>query len=138
MYMADGIFNFKMADTSALLKAAKRLDQDALEKIFDLYAPVIYNYLLRLCQDPVQADQIVGDIFSRFLDQLAAGKGPRANLRSYLYQIAYHLFIDQARYSQRIAPIEIIEYMAPDMQPVQTEIESRALLDTVRRQSTTI
>jgi len=124
-------FNFKMTDTSALLKAAKRLDQDALEKIFDLYAPVIYNYLLRLCRDPIQADQIVGDVFSRFLDQLAAGKGPSTNLRSYLYQIAYHLFIDQARYSQRVAPIEIVEYIAPDMQPVQTEVENRALLDTV-------
>lgn len=120
-----------MADTSALLKAARRLDQEALEKIFDLFAPVIYNYLLRLSQDPVQADQIVGDVFSRFLDQLAAGKGPRTNLRSYLYQIAYHLFIDRSREYQRIAPIEIVEYLAPDTNPVQTEIENRALLETV-------
>lgn len=120
-----------MEDTSALLKAAKRLDQDALAQIFDLYAPIIYNYLLRLCQDPVQADQIVGDVFSRFLDQLAAGKGPRTNLRSYLYQIAYHLFIDQARDSQRVAPIEIVEFLATDTNSIQSEIENRALLDTV-------
>ncbi len=120
-----------MEDTSALLKAARQLDQVALEKIFDLYAPVLYNYLLRLCQDPIQADQIVGDAFSRFLDQLAAGKGPRTNLRSYLYQIAYHLFIDQTRDHQRVAPIEAVEYVASDMQSVQTEIENRALLDTV-------
>jgi RNA polymerase sigma-70 factor (ECF subfamily) len=120
-----------MSNTSALLKAAKRLDQDALAEIFDLYAPVIYNYVLRLCQDPVQADQIVGDVFSRFLDQLAAGKGPRTNLRSYLYQIAYHLFIDQARNRQRVAPIEIVNYLASDTHSIQTEIENRALLDTV-------
>lgn len=120
-----------MEDTSALLKAAKRLDQVALEKIFDLYAPLLYNYLLRLCQDPIQADQIVGDVFSRFLDQLAAGKGPRTNLRSYLYQIAYHLFIDQTREYQRVAPIEIVEYIEPDTESVQTEVEKRALLDTV-------
>ena len=123
--------NFIMADASALLKAAKRLDQDALEQIFDLYAPIIYNYLLRLCQDPVQADQIVGDVFSRFLDQVAARKGPRTNLRSYLYQIAYHLFIDQARDSQRIAPIEIVEFLATEANSIQSEIENRALLDTV-------
>ena len=120
-----------MANTSALLKAARRLDQAALEKIFDLYARAIYNYALRLSQDPVQADQIVGDVFSRFLDQVAAGKGPRKNLRSYLYQIAYHLFIDQARHSQRVAPIEIVEFIATDKDTVQTEIENRALLDTV-------
>jgi len=120
-----------MADTSALLKAAKRLDQDALAKIFDLYAPVIYNYLLRLGQDPIQADQIVGDVFAKFLDQLAAGKGPRTNLRSYLYQIAYHLFIDQTRDHQRVAPIEIAEYIAPENNAVQTQVENRALLDAV-------
>lgn len=123
--------NFEMENTSALLKAARRLDQVALEKIFDLYARVIYNYTLRLCQDPIQADQIVGDVFSKFLDQVAAGKGPRKNLRSYLYQIAYHLFIDQARYSQRVAPIEIVELIATDNNSVQTEIENRALLETV-------
>jgi RNA polymerase sigma-70 factor (ECF subfamily) len=120
-----------MEDTSALLNAARRLDQVALEKIFDLYAPVLYNYLLRLCRDPIQADQIVGDVFSRFLDQLAAGKGPRTNLRSYLYQIAYHLFIDQTRDSQRVAPIELVEYFAGAEQSVQTKVENRALLDTV-------
>ena len=121
----------KMADASALLKAAKRLDQAALAKIFDLYAPVIYNYILRLCQDPIQADQIVGDVFSRFLDQLAVGQGPRTNLRSYLYQTAYHLFIDQIRDHQRAAPIEIVEYVAPENDSVQTMVENRALLDAV-------
>lgn len=120
-----------MLDASALLKAAKLLDQDALAKIFDLYAPVIYNYILRLCQDPIQADQIVGDTFARFLDQLAVGQGPHTNLRSYLYQIAYHLFIDQALDHQRVAPIEIVDFMAPDMYSVQTVVENRALLDAI-------
>ena len=120
-----------MADSSALLKAAKRLDQDALTKVFDLYAPVIYNYILRLCQDPIQADQIVGDVFARFLDQVAAGKGPRTNLRSYLYQTAYHLFIDRTRDHQRVTPIELVEYLAAENSTVQTEVENRALLDTV-------
>jgi len=120
-----------MTDPSALLKAARRLDKGALEEIFDLYAPDIYNYVLRLCQDPVQADQVVGDVFSRFLDQLAAGKGPHTNLRSYLYQTAYHLFIDQAREIQRIAPIEIIDFFAPDSYTVQNAVENRALLDAI-------
>ena len=120
-----------MPNTSALLHAARKLDQDALTEIFDQYAPVIYNYVLRLCQDPIQADQIVGDVFSRFLDQLAARKGPRSNLRSYLYQIAYHLFIDQARDNQRVAPIEIIDFITTDANSIQNEVENRALLDTV-------
>jgi RNA polymerase sigma-70 factor (ECF subfamily) len=118
-------------DETALLKAAKCLDQAALAAIFDLYAPAIYGYILRLCQSPEQADQIVGDVFSKLLDKLADGKGPRTNLRSYLYQIAYHLFIDQTRYDQHIAPIEIVEYLSGESTTVHDEIENRALLDTV-------
>jgi len=118
-------------DEAALLKAAWALDQIALSQIFDLYAPLIYGYLLRLCHDPEQADQIVGDVFSKLLDKLSEGKGPRTNLRSYLYQIAYHLFIDQTRYDQHITPIEIVEYLRGDSDSVHEEIENRALLDTV-------
>ena len=118
-------------DETTLLKAARELDQVALAQIFDLYASPIYSYLLRLCHDSELADQIVGDVFSKLLEKLVEGKGPRTNLRSYLYQIAYHLFIDQTRYNQHIAPIEIVEYFSGDSDTVQDEIENRALLDAV-------
>jgi RNA polymerase sigma-70 factor (ECF subfamily) len=120
-----------MTDPSALLEAARRLDRGVLAEIFDLYAPEIYSYILRLCQDPIQADQVVGDVFSRFLDQLALGRGPQTNLRSYLYQTAYHLFIDQARETQRVSPIEIVDFFAPDNYTVQNAVENRALLDAI-------
>ena len=123
--------NTNKGDEVALLKAARELDQVALAQVFDLYSQPIYSYLLRLCHDPEQADQIVGDVFSKLLEKLSEGKGPRTNLRSYLYQIAYHLFIDQTRYNQNIAPIEIVEYLKGDPDSVQEEIENRALLDTV-------
>jgi RNA polymerase sigma-70 factor (ECF subfamily) len=120
-----------MTDPSALLKAARRLDKGALAEIFDLYASDIYNYVFRLCHDPIQADQVVGDVFSRLLDQLAIGKGPHTNLKSYLYQTAYHLFIDQAHEAKRIAPIEIVEFFAPEHYTVQNAVENRALLDAI-------
>jgi len=118
-------------DETSLLKAARELDQVALAQIFDLYASPIYSYLLRLSHDSELADQIVGDVFSKLLEKLVDGKGPRTNLRSYLYQIAYHLFIDQTRYNQHIAPIEIVEYFSGNSDTVQDEIENRALLDAV-------
>ena len=69
-------------DGVTLLKAAQKLDEDALTTIFDSYAPAIYKYALRLCHDPIEADNIVGDVFSQLLEQFAGGKGPRTNLRS--------------------------------------------------------
>ena len=86
------------------------MDQDALIKIFDLYAYRLYRYALRLCGDPLLADQIVGDVFAKLVDQFSAGKGPRAYLRSYLYEITYHQIIDEARYSQRRVSLEAADW----------------------------
>ena len=81
-------------------------NEEALVKIFDLYAPALYHYVLHICGDPVLADQIVGDVFTKLLDQLAAGNGPNTNLRSYLYETAYHRVIDEARDSKHQVPLE--------------------------------
>ncbi len=91
-----------------LLNAARRMNTEALVKIFDLYSSALYQYALRLCGDPVLADHIVGDVFVKLLDQLAAGNGPRSNLRSYLYETAYHRMIDETRYAKRRSPLEAV------------------------------
>jgi DNA-directed RNA polymerase specialized sigma24 family protein len=54
-----------------LLNAARNMDKDALVKIFDLYSSALFNYALRLCDDPLLADQIVGDVFAKLMEQLA-------------------------------------------------------------------
>jgi RNA polymerase sigma-70 factor, ECF subfamily len=95
-----------MKTDTTLLHAARMMNEDALVKIFDLYSAALYNYALRLCGDPVTADQIVGDVFVKLLEQFSSGNGPSTNLRSYLYEIAYHLIIDEARDSQRTVPLE--------------------------------
>ena len=82
------------------------LDQGAVAAIFDLYSRSIFRYTLRLCEDPLEADQIVGDVFNKFLEQVSRGGGPKTNLRSYLYQIAYHIFIDHVRERSRTVPID--------------------------------
>lgn len=95
-----------MDDDATLLKAARKLDQDALAAVFDCYAPVLYKYALRLCRDSAEADDIVGDVFTQLLKYLKEGKGPRDNLRSYLYQIAYHKVVDHARDRKHLTALE--------------------------------
>lgn len=118
-----------MQEESAVTVAARSLDQEALEAIFDEYAPALYKYLLRLGVDSQQADQIVGDVFVRLLDKFAEGKGPRTNLRSYLFQIAYHLVVDHARDRQRNAPLEAADFANNDRESVQSKAEDKILLD---------
>jgi RNA polymerase sigma-70 factor (ECF subfamily) len=119
-----------MNDESALLKAARRLDKHALTKIFNTYAPALYNYALRLCSDPIDADNIVGDVFAKLLEKLVAGQGPMTNLKAYLYQMAYHAIVDAARHDHRLAPLDAL-IDTPDKlkkASVQAHVEEREVL----------
>jgi RNA polymerase sigma-70 factor (ECF subfamily) len=116
-----------MQDETAVIAAAESLNQEALEAIFDEYAPALYKYLLRLGVGSQEADQIVGDVFVRLLEKIVEGKGPRTNLRSYLFQIAYHLVVDQARERQRTAPLDVYDSMKEDVEPVQAQAEEKML-----------
>lgn len=120
-----------MKDEPAVLAAASSLDQDALAAIFDEYAPAIYKYLLRLGVSPQEAEQTAGDVFARLLDKFSEGKGPRKNLRSYLFQIAYHLVVDESRMRQRNTSLEVAESMNDDMTSVQSLAEEKMLLDKI-------
>lgn len=78
-----------MKDTNPQTKPNRNPDSDELIAIFDQFAPAVYKYTVRLCHDPILADHIVGDVFAQLLEEVASGKGRPANLRCYLYQMAY-------------------------------------------------
>ena len=116
-----------MESESTLLNAAREMDEEALIKIFDLYSSALYKYALRLCSDPVMADHVVGDVFAKLLDQLSAGNGPDANLRSYLYQATYHRLIDETRISRRKISLETATWLREDAVPGSLSLEEQIL-----------
>lgn len=120
-----------MINEAALIEAASSLDQEALESIFDEYAPAIYKYLIRRGLGPQEADHTVGDVFARLLEKLSEGKGPRTNLRAYLFQTAYHLVVDRSRDRQRAAPLEIAETVEGETKSVHAQTEEAMLLETL-------
>ena len=122
-----------MKDESALLEAAVSLDQDALASVFDQYAPAIFKYLLRLGIGSQEADQITGDVFVRLLEKIKEGKGPRKNLRSYLFQTAYHLVVDQSRERQRTTTLDMADTVIQGSQPVFAMAEDKLLLEKLAK-----
>jgi RNA polymerase sigma-70 factor, ECF subfamily len=109
------------------------MDREALIQIFDIFSPVIYNYAFRLCSDPLMADNIVGDVFAKLLDHLSAGRGPSSNLRSYLYEMTYHMVVDEARYSQRTAQMESVDLQFRDENAANISVEDQILFKTIMR-----
>jgi len=116
-----------------LLAAARKMDGDALIQIFDLYASALYKYAFRLCNNAMVADQIVGDIFVKLLEHLSTGTGPSLNLRSYLYEMAYHLIVDEARHSQHWTQLEVIEATTSIGHSIAVSAEERVLFETALR-----
>lgn len=116
-----------------LLEVAKQMDRDALVKIFDLYSPAIYNYAFRLCGDSLVADYIVGDVFAKLLEHFSTGKGPTTNLRSYLFEMAYHLVVDETRHSHRAAPLEKVDLQKPDGFSTHLDAENRIIFEAIQR-----
>jgi RNA polymerase sigma-70 factor (ECF subfamily) len=114
-----------------LLEAARNMNREALIEIFDLYSSALYNYALRLCNDPLRADHIVGDVFAKLLDQWSVGHGPNSNLRAYLYETTYHLVVDETRYFNREAPLETVDFSWPDRYSMLVNLENRVLFDAV-------
>ena len=116
-----------------LLNSARQMNKEALVKIFDLYSSAIYNYALRICSDPLEADHIVGDVFAKLLEQFSNGHGPNNNLRSYLFESTYHLIIDRSRASRREAPLEAVDFLRADGHSTASKSEDRILFESVIR-----
>ena len=114
-----------------LLNAARRMEEAALVKIFDQYSSGLYNYALRLCSDPSRADQIVGDVFAKLLEQLSAGDGPKANLRSYLFQTVYHQIVDEARSARHWAPLDVADFIGKDNHSGSLSLEDQILFKQI-------
>src|SRR6266581_3732224 len=114
-----------------LLESARGMNKDALIEIFDRYSPALYNYAFRLCHDQLMADCIVGDVFAKLLDKLSTGHGPNINLRSYLYEMTYHLVVDEARRSRHGAPLEVVDLLRYDGYSAFINLENQLLFEAI-------
>lgn len=97
-----------MSEFATLLRAARKFDKDALTAIFDLFSPALYSFVSRFAHDPTLADSIVADVFAQLIEEFGAGGGPRANLRSYLYQTAYRLIVERLRDVHPYSSLELV------------------------------
>ena len=116
----------------AFLAAARNLSQEDLLAIFDLHAPALYNYPFFLYDSALIADQVVGEVFARLSEDLLAGRGPKINLRFYLYGIAYRLLVDDMHFSDRPASAESIRWRVRRRGSAEVDGDDRMSLKTVQ------
>jgi len=116
-------------DESALLARARMLDEQALGDIYSWYSPELYRYAVRLLGDVHLAEDCVADTFSRFLQAVGRGRGPRDYLRAYLYRVAHNWIVDHFRRS----PPETIP-LDPELAASGESEPSALVMDRMQRE----
>ena len=113
-----------------LLKAAKNFEEEALAIVFDEHSPRIYKYAYRFCHDKEVADKIVGDTFAVLLEEFAAGRGPKMQLRVHLYKTAHTMVVERTR--DNGIPFEVgFDYLNEKLPTTKEEAEKRLLLESL-------
>ncbi len=120
-----------MGTQDALLEGARRLNERALAEVYDRYSPGVYRYAWRLLGDEDLAEECVAETFSRLLNALARGDGPRQHLQAYLYRVAHNWITDYYRRGEAGAlPLDGELRVSGDLDPprlVANRLEQQAL-----------
>jgi RNA polymerase sigma-70 factor, ECF subfamily len=116
-----------------LLATAKTMYGAMPIAVFDMYAPAIYKYVFRFCPSAVVADQVVGDILTRFLEQLSMGRNYEINLRLGLYVIAYDILVRDVRYSNYFMQVKTKILKQADQSCMHLNSEDQRLFENIQR-----
>ena len=105
-----------MVDHTDLLQRARKFEEAALAEIYDQFSDDLYRYAMRLLGDQNLAEDCVAETFSRFLQALQRGGGPKEYLRAYLYRVSHNWITDHYR-RKEIDPKDLLG----DEDPVEIE-----------------
>jgi RNA polymerase sigma-70 factor (ECF subfamily) len=121
---------------TTLLQRAREFDREALAEIYDKYSPEIFRYAYRLTGSSQEAEECLSETFTRLLQALYHGRGPKDYLRAYLYRTAHNWITDQYR---RQAPPSLsldTEHVPHDQpsstQPVDEKLERERVRAALR------
>jgi RNA polymerase sigma factor (sigma-70 family) len=91
------------SDESDLLQHARNGDDSAVAQLYADHVDAARRLGMAIA-GPEDTDELVAEGFSRVLGQLATGKGPTSNFRSYLYATIRNLHRDRLRTRDRSVP----------------------------------
>jgi len=86
------------------------------------HADALYNFARWLSRDPVEAEDLVQETYSRALGA-AQRFEPGSNLKAWLFRVLRNAFIDRRRKSQRESHLEDLEPAAGPTEPAPGELE---------------
>lgn len=93
--------------TTLLTNEALPLDKRDLVEVYERYNLPLFRYAVRLLSDPDLAEECVAETFSRLLQAVKTGGGPRDNMRAYLYRVVHNWITDYYRSKQPVHSLDL-------------------------------
>jgi RNA polymerase sigma-70 factor (ECF subfamily) len=112
-------------DDAELLRRAYELDTDALAAIHDTYYQPLYRYISFRVGDRYTCEDLVSEVFTRFLSTLRQRKSLPNNLRGWLFGVAANVVSDHFRRSYR-SPQTSLDEQLMSREPLPSEIAEKA------------
>jgi RNA polymerase sigma-70 factor (ECF subfamily) len=113
-----------------LLRQVAAGDEAAFAELYDQYAPPVYNYLLRLINEPAVAEEILQEVFL-VMWQSAHRFRAEAKVKTWLLRIAHHLAVSWLRRA-RVVLWPHDELVTEGDEHVETQLARRWQIDQIR------
>lgn len=91
--------------------------QRLLEKIFHTYYKDIYRYLYSLTHDASLSEDLASDVFLEVVKSIASFRG-EADMKTWMFSIARHKWMDSLRKKNRRAEIEVLSELVGEEQEI--------------------
>lgn len=85
------------------------INKNDVEWVYQEYSYAVYCFVRSKGRDPESAQDVVSETFKRLIEQVHLGRGPRTNIKSYLFRTAAHLVVDAWRTERMFAPLLVLE-----------------------------
>jgi RNA polymerase sigma-70 factor (ECF subfamily) len=77
------------------------LDPQAISAVYDRYFPMVFRFVRYRLGDETQAEDVTGDVFVRLLEAVRARRGPKSDVKAWLFGTASHAVNDVLRRAYR-------------------------------------
>lgn len=94
-----------------LVKGVRRIDSDAIEKLYNAYFRKAYLYTFSLCGSSQLAEDIVQEAFVKAMLALECTHG---NVQAWLFSVCKNLWIDHMRKVRYMSDVELESINLPD------------------------
>ncbi|MFN3373115.1 MAG: ECF subfamily RNA polymerase sigma factor, BldN family [Chloroflexus sp.] len=122
-----------MLDDAELLRRAYAFDTDALAAIHDAYYQPLYRYISFRVGDRHTCEDLVSEVFTRFLNALRQRKAPHSSLRGWLFGVAANVVSDHFRQSYRSPHVPLNEQIISYTPQPSDLAEQAAMNEELRR-----